>query len=76
MANITLKVEDELLKKARSLAGRKNTSLNAVVRKMLRDFVNSDAKVQEAIDSLDDFYRKCDAAIGTGSWTRDELHER
>lgn len=76
MANITLKIEDELLSQARSMASRKNTSLNAVIRKMISDFVRSDTKAQEAIQGMDEFYRRCDAVVGGRSWTRDELHER
>lgn len=76
MANITLKIDDELLRQARRTAIRKNTSLNAVIRKMTSDFVRSDTKSREAIEGLDDFYLRCDPATGGGSWTRDELHER
>lgn len=76
MANITLKIDDELLDKARKLAEKKNTSLNAVVREMIRDFVRSDTETQDVINGLNDFYQRCSARMDSKSWTRDELHER
>jgi len=76
MANITLKIDDELLHKARKIADKKNTSLNAVVRGMIRDFVRSDTEAQDAINGLNDFYQRCSARMGNKAWTRDELHER
>jgi predicted transcriptional regulator len=76
MANITLKIEDELLNQARRMAIRKNTSLNAVVRNMISDFVRSDTQSQEAIQGLNEFYLRCDAETGGRSWTREDLHER
>jgi len=33
MANITLKIDDQILEKARRLAIHRNTSINAIVRK-------------------------------------------
>ncbi len=76
MANLTLKIDDELLDKARKIAEKKNTSLNAVVREMIRDFVRSDTETQDVINGLSDFYQRCSARVGSKSWTRDELHER
>lgn len=76
MANITLKIDDELLDKARKIAEKKNTSLNAVVRGMIQDFVRSDTEAQDVISGLNDFYQRCSARMGNKSWTRDELHER
>lgn len=76
MANITLKIDDELLDKARKIAEKKNTSLNAVVREMIRDFARSDTETQDVIYGLNDFYQRCSARMGNKSWTRDELHER
>ena len=76
MANITLKIDDELLDQARKIAGKKNTSLNAVVREMIQDFVRSDTETQDVISGLNDFYQRCSARVGNRTWTREELHER
>lgn len=79
MANITLKIDDELLEKARRLAGKKNTSINAIVRQRIAEFVEKDSGREAALKGLEDFYRKCSehgVRIGNRSWNRDELHER
>jgi predicted transcriptional regulator len=76
MANITLKIDDTLLERARKIAVKKNTTLNSVVRKMIHDFIKSDTESQEALSGLKDFYQRCDAKIGNKTWTREDLHER
>ena len=76
MANLTLKIDDKILKKARKLASRRETSINAIVRKSLEEFVSSDLSSQAAISGLDSFYKRCRARMGDKSWTRDEIHER
>lgn len=76
MANITLKFEDELLKKARALASKRKTSLNAIIRQRITEFVESDMSREAAIQGMEAFYLKSGARIGKKGWTRDELHER
>ena len=76
MANLTLKIDDKLLEKARLLASRRNTSINAIVRRRLEEFVSSDLSRQAAIKGLESFYNRCEARIGRKTWTRDEIHER
>lgn len=76
MANITLKIDEELLEKARQLALRRKTSINAIVRKRLEEFVSSDLSRQAAVKGLESFYNRCEARVGSKTWTRDELHER
>jgi len=76
MANLTLKIDDSLLKKARRLASRRETSINAILRRSLEEFVSSDLSLQAAIKGLDSFYSRCKARVGGKTWTRDEVHER
>jgi len=76
MANITLKIDDELLTKARLLASNRKTSINAIVRKRLEDFVSSDQSRQAAIKGIDSFHRRSNARVGKKNWSRDELHAR
>ena len=53
MANLTLSIEDELLKRGRRYAQARGTSLNALVRKLLRDAISSpDASVDAMIERL------------------------
>ena len=76
MANITLKIRDELLEKARQLAFQKKTSINAIVTQKLKEFVSSDQRRESTLQGLEDFFRRKKARIGKSTWTRDELHER
>ena len=76
MANITLKIDDDLLKKARELALRRKTSINSVVRQRLEEFVSSDLRRDAALKGVEDFFNRTSARIGKKRWSRDELHER
>lgn len=76
MANITLKIDEELLKKARRLALRRKTTINAIVRKGIEEFVSSDLSRENAVKGLESFFRETKARVGERTWTRDELHER
>jgi predicted transcriptional regulator len=76
VANLTLKIDDNLLKKARRMASRRETSVNAIVRRSLEEFVSSDLNLQAAIKGLDSFYSRCKARVGRKTWTRDDVHER
>ena len=63
MANITLKIDDELLEKARKLASLRNTSINAVVKAGLEEFVSRDHRREAALSGLDD----CNCSTPRGS---------
>jgi predicted transcriptional regulator len=76
MANLTLKIDDKLIEKARLLASRRKTSINAIVRRTLEEFVSSDLSRQAAIKGLESFYSRCEARVGRKTWTREEIHER
>ena len=76
MGNITLKLDDDLLAKAKKLAFERNISVNAIVREKLKEFVQSDQKKRDALQGLESFYKRTSAVIGSVSWNRDEIHER
>jgi len=76
MANVTLKIDDDLLKKARHLAAERKTSFNAIVREKIEEFVSQDSRKETSLMGLKSFYDRCKAKMGTKDWTRDEIHER
>jgi len=76
MANITLKIEDGLLKNARQLAFQKKTSINAIVKKRLEEFVASDLSREATLSGLETFFQRSKARVGKKTWTRGEIHER
>jgi hypothetical protein len=75
MANITLKVDDELLREARILAAKRGTSVSRLVAEQLETLVSRDARYEaarrRALRRLASGY---DLRFVPGS--RDELHER
>jgi len=76
VANITLKIDDALLEKARRLAFLKKTSINAVVKQRIEQFVAGDFNREAALKGLDAFVQKTNAKVGKKTWTREEIHER
>lgn len=76
MANVTLKIDDDLLKKARHIAAEKKVSINAIIREKIEEFVSQDTRKETSLMGLDSFYNRCNAKIGAKTWTRDEIHER
>ena len=76
MANVTLALEDALLRQARVKAVHENTSVNAVIREFLTQWVRRDderaavvERVRAALDASE--YRSSGV-----TWSRDDLHER
>jgi predicted transcriptional regulator len=76
MTNITLKIDNDILEKARHLAFRRNTSINAIVKQKLEEFISSDLSREATLGGLDAFFRRSKARVGKRTWTRDEIHER
>lgn len=73
--NLTITVEDDLLKRARIRALEENTSVNAVLRKYLESYVDT-TRQRRAVDRLLHLSRTASAKRGGARWTRDELHGR
>lgn len=78
MANVTLTIDAEVLKRARIRAIRENTSVNAIVRAHLERYAATEADQRRPIDKFLEFARKGGSGSGPDgrTWTRDELHER
>lgn len=75
MANLTLSLDDGLLQKAREAALRENTSVNALVREYLKQYVNARERRLRALDALDKVAERTGSASDE-RWTREALHER
>jgi plasmid stability protein len=76
VANVTLALDDALLRKARVKAVHENTSVNAVIRGFLTRWVDDEGERAAAVERL---RAALDASVydsGGASWTRAELHER
>lgn len=75
MANLTLSLDDELLQKAREAAVREHTSVNALVREYLKQYVNARERRLRALDVLDQLAERTDSSSDE-RWSRESLHER
>ena len=74
MSNVTLAIDDRLLEAARNYAQAHDTTVNALVRKLLEQTVR-----YEAGDWAEEFIALATRTRGSSAgkrWTRDELHER
>lgn len=76
MANVTIVLNDDLLRKARVRAAERGTSVNAVLRDLLGEWVGGPGDRQEAIDRLLNRSQRARSARTGRRWTRDELHDR
>ena len=76
VGNITFKIDDELLEKARQLAFQRKTSINAIVKQRLVEFVSSDLGREATLRGLEAFFERSTARVYKKTWTRDEIHER
>lgn len=78
MANLTVSIDDGVLKRARMRALEEGTSVNAVVRDHLERFGGRDPAAQ-ALEEFLAFARSRvpgDRPSRTRRWTRAELYER
>ena len=76
MANLTLVIESDTLKRARIRALEEGTSVNAVVRDYLADYAGMKAQRDKAINDLLRLASRAKARRGKRRWTREDLHER
>jgi len=77
MANLTLAIDDDLLRRARIRAIREGTSVNAVVRDHLQVYAGGPS----AADILAELHRlESEVRAGSGpggrTWKREDLYER
>jgi hypothetical protein len=79
MANLTISVDEEVLKRARIRALQENSSVNAILAKYLEAYARTDQlqrRRQSALNALLELAGQCQAARDGKRWTRDDLHER
>jgi plasmid stability protein len=77
MANLTVSIDDEVLRKARIRALEHSTSVNAVVRDYLERYAGV-GPTAAALTGFLELARASRAGSGPGgrSWTRADLYER
>ena len=77
MTNITLAIQEDLVKKVRKLALERNTSLTAMVRETLRQLAaREDLRTEERVAELKACFEQAPGKVGKRTWSREDLHER
>jgi hypothetical protein len=75
--NITLSVDEDVVKKVRKIAIDRDTTLAAMVREFLRSVAESDAGAkQEHIARFRQTSDRLSRNMEPRTWTRDDLYER
>jgi hypothetical protein len=74
--NVTLVVEEDLLREARAVAARRRTSVNEMVREFLKDVVNRASRRLAALERIQPLLDRPSVHLGASRPSRDELHDR
>ena len=72
MGNITISINDDLLKLSREYAKKHNISLNALIRKFLQDTVSD--KSNNWLESCFSLMDKAKGNSGGKKWKREDLY--
>lgn len=76
MANVTLSIEDDDLKQARIRALQEGTSLNAVMRAFVKDYVNGKKRYQQVTQRLLERAERSGFQSSDEPVSRESLYER
>ena len=76
MKNITLAIEENVLRAVRKKAAEKDTTVNALVREYLTHLAGEDERIAQARREIVEMSRKSKARIGPKTWTREDLYDR
>ena len=74
--NLTIVVDDDILKRARIRAIQEDTSVRTVLREYLAVYAGVDRRRDRACDRLLALSRSHRSRRGGATWIRDALHER
>ncbi len=76
MKNITLAIEEDLLEKARALASKRHTTLNAIVRSLLGHEVEQEDRIAKAKAGLKRLMDESTLDMGPDyRWNRQEIYD-
>ncbi len=73
--NLTVQLEEDVIRRAKVLAARRGTSMSGLVARELEELVAQDARHEEAWRRARELMARS-APRGGRTWRRDELHER
>ena len=77
--NITLSIDDDLVKEVRKIAVERDTTLTGLVRDYLKELTAEHERTgrkRREREALERSFRQFQFRISRRTWTREELHER
>lgn len=76
MANLTITIDDEVLRRARVRAIENDTSVNSILRDYLEAYAATGPIWKQAADAILRLSSRARSGRGSARWNRDQLHER
>ena len=76
MKNITLSIDEDVVRTVRRYAVERGSTVNALVREFLTGIANREDRARKARQRIRQLSQQSTARVGSISWTREELHER
>jgi hypothetical protein len=77
--NITLSIDDDLVREVRKIAVERDTTLTGLVRAYLQDLAAEHAKSgrkRRELEALERSFEEFQFNLGKRTWRREDLHER
>ena len=77
--NVTLSLDDNLVKKVRKIAMERDTTLTGMVRDYLKQIAEEDAtsgRKRRELEALERSFREFQINVGKRTWKREDLYER
>jgi hypothetical protein len=75
MKNITLAIDEDVLRAARRYAAQHDTTVNALVRDYLTRLIAFEDKAAKAREELVEMAKKSKARMGSWKWNREDAYE-
>jgi hypothetical protein len=76
MKNVTIALDEAMVREARRIAADRATSLNALIRDFLERLTLRESQSRTARVRIAQLCRDAKAEVGERTWSRDELHDR
>jgi hypothetical protein len=76
MTNLTITIDDQILKKARMRALEEGISINALLREYLEKYTGANKQYQQATQEILRIAKASKSSSAGKHWSRDELYER
>ena len=78
MKNLTLRIDEDVLDRARRVAMEQGKTVNSLIREYLREYANTQDKRADARRRIVELCRQSNARIGPDgiNWRREDLYDR